>query len=82
MNGKNVLLAACVLAAAGAHAGDYGKWFDKMDANADGYLSAAELGEKKAHKIDKMDTDGDGLISRQELHAYKAAKSHKKDDTA
>lgn len=81
MKRKSIVLAACVLTVGVAHAGDYGKWFDKMDANADGFLSAAELGEKKAYKIDKMDADGDGLISRQELMAYKA-KKEKKGDTA
>ena len=65
-----------------ATAGNYAEWFEKVDANADGYLSAEELGEKKAYKIKKMDTNGDGLISRDELEAYKAAKHRKKDDTA
>ncbi|MEM6638788.1 MAG: hypothetical protein AAF610_02705 [Pseudomonadota bacterium] len=79
---KTLMLAGLGLIATAAHAGDYGKWFDKMDADADGYLTAAELGEKKAYKIQKMDTDGDGQISRDELFAYKAAKKRKKDDTA
>lgn len=64
-----------------AAAGNYGEWFEKVDANADGYLSAEELGEKKAYKIDKMDTNGDRLISREELDAYKTAKKHRKEDT-
>ncbi len=68
--------------ATSATAGSYGEWFEKVDANADGYLSADELGEKKAYKIDKMDTNGDRLISRDELEAYKAAKKKRKDDTA
>lgn len=82
MKAKLTLMMALGVAAVGANAGDYGKWFDKMDANADGFLSAAELGEKKAYKIAKMDTDGDGQISREELFAYKEAKRQKKDDTA
>lgn len=65
-----------------AVAGNYGEWFEKVDTNADGYLSAEELGEKKAHKIDKIDTDGDRLISRKELEAYKAEKHRKKDEKA
>lgn len=66
-----------------AFAGNYNEWFDKTDTNADGYISAAELGEEKAHKIDKLDLDGDGLISRDELAEYKAKKKkHKKDDRA
>lgn len=82
MKAKMTLLFATVALAAAANAGDYGKWFDKMDANADGFLSADELGEKKAYKIQKMDSDGDGQISRDELMQYKATKSRKKDDTA
>ena len=75
------LLLASVLAIffTSALAGDYNAWFDKVDANADGYLSADELGEKKAHKIDKLDTDGDRLISRDELMQYKAKKKQDKD---
>ena len=77
----NKWLAFCAITVFGAsaYAGDYGKWFDKVDANADGYLSGEELGEKKAHKIQKLDTDGDGMISRDEYMTYKA-KKHKKDD--
>ena len=82
MKAKVSLMLALGLVAVGAQAGDYGKWFDKMDANSDGFLSADELGEEKAYKIQKMDSDGDGQISRDELFAYKAAKSRKKDDTA
>ena len=61
-----------------ALAGSYGEWFDRVDANADGFLSAEELGEKANHKLDKMDSNGDRLISREELDAYKAAKEHRK----
>ena len=52
--------------------------FDHYDKNADGMISADELGEKKAHKIAKLDTDGDELISREEFEAYKAKKHRKK----
>ena len=81
MKSKVVLALAIAACGVSATAGDYGKWFEKMDANADGYLSADELGEGKAHKIDKLDTNGDRLISREEFDAYKASK-HKKDDRA
>ncbi|NND59236.1 MAG: hypothetical protein HKN49_03130 [Gammaproteobacteria bacterium] len=79
MNSRIVLALILAVFFSSAVAGDYNAWFDKVDADGDGYLSAAELGEKKAYKIDKMDTDGDNLISRDELMQYKAAKKHKKD---
>ncbi len=82
MKAKLTVMMMLAMAAGSASAGDYGKWFDKMDANGDGQLSATELGEKKAYKIAKMDTDGDGQISRAELFAYKEAKMREKDDTA
>ena len=72
MNARLLLAMILAVFATSAFAGDYNEWFDKVDANADGYLSADELGDKKAHKIDKMDTDGDRLISRDELMQYKA----------
>ena len=55
--------------------------FDHYDKNADGYISADEFGEKKAHKIKKLDADGDGLVSREEFDAYKAKKKAKDDTT-
>ena len=81
---KVKIIAACGALAFGASAaaGNYGEWFEKVDANSDGFLSAEELGEKKAYKIDKLDTNGDRLISREEYDSYKAAKKRKKDDTA
>ena len=48
--------------------------FDHYDKNADGYITADELGEKKAYKIEKMDSDGDGQVSLDEYKAYKASK--------
>ena len=52
--------------------------FEHWDKNADGLISAEELGEKKAHKIAKLDTDGDGFISKAEYDAYKAKKHDRK----
>ena len=46
--------------------------FDHYDKNADGVISADELGEKKAHKMAKIDTNGDAVISREEFEQYKA----------
>ncbi len=73
MHIKTIASVALLALASPALAGDK-NWFGKMDANGDGYLSAAELGEKKAHKITKLDTDGDQMISRAEFDEYKAAK--------
>ncbi len=81
MKAKILVTVGALMIGTSAVAGNYGEWFEKVDANADGYLSAAELGEEKAHKIEKLDTDGDGLISREEYMAYKAAKKHKGRDT-
>ncbi|MFK7886992.1 MAG: hypothetical protein AB8G16_09045 [Gammaproteobacteria bacterium] len=80
MKQKLTLALATALLCAPALAGSHGKWFDKTDTNQDGYLTADELGEKKAHKMAKIDTDGDARISRAELDAYKAAKHAKKKD--
>ncbi|MFK8032328.1 MAG: hypothetical protein AB8G18_19030 [Gammaproteobacteria bacterium] len=46
--------------------------FDHYDKNADGVISADELGKKKAHKMAKMDANGDAVITREEFDAYKA----------
>lgn len=82
MKHKITLILAAALICGPAFAGSYGEWFEKVDANQDGYLTADELGEKKAYKIQKMDSDGDGRVSRAELDAYKAAKHGKKKDEA
>ena len=65
--------------AGGAGCGDR---FDKADANNDGFLSAQELGEKKAADVATMDLDGDRLISRDEYDAHKMAKRLEKNDRA
>ena len=52
--------------------------FDHYDKNADGVITADELGEKKAHKMAKLDANGDEVISREEFEAYKARKRDKK----
>ena len=81
MRAKILAILGGLAIATSATAGNYGEWYEKVDANADGYLSAEELGEK-AYKIDKIDANGDRLISRDELDAYKAAKKRDKDSTA
>lgn len=61
---------------------DCGDRFEKADANADGFLSAQELGEKKAHEVEKMDLDGDLLISRDEYNRHNKSHKRDKDDRA
>ncbi len=65
-----VTLVTLLAFAAPAFAGGFAHY----DKDADGFITADELGEKKAHKIEKMDMDGDGQISQQEFDAYKAKK--------
>ena len=48
--------------------------FDHYDTNADGYISADELGEMKAHKMQKYDANGDNLISKEEFEDCKGKK--------
>lgn len=46
--------------------------FEHYDKDANGFITADELGEEKAHKMQEMDTNGDELISKAEFNAYKA----------
>lgn len=46
--------------------------FEHYDKNADGVITADELGEKKAHKLAKMDTNGDEVVTQEEFETYKA----------
>ena len=78
MSIKAVCAAVTLTIAGTAAAGSSGEWFEKMDANADGYLSTAELGDEKAKKMSKLDTDNDGQISRAEYDDYKAKKDKKR----
>ena len=77
MSIKAVCAAVTLIMASSANAGSDGEWFEKMDANADGYLTTAELGDEKAKKMSKLDTDEDGQISRAEYDDYKAKKRKK-----
>jgi len=68
MNVKTLMFIGLFVFSAQASAGG----FDHYDKNADGFISADELGAKKAGKMAKMDTNGDEVISREEFQAYKA----------
>lgn len=71
---KTLSVVALLAFAAPALAGG----FDHYDKNADGMITADELGEKKAAKMAKLDTNGDEIISRQEFDDYKAQKKRSK----
>ena len=38
-----------------------------MDANGDGYITDAEISEKRAAMFDKIDADGDGGLTMEEM---------------
>lgn len=46
--------------------------FDRMDANKDGKLDAADRAARQAQMFDKIDTDKNGSISRAEFDAHHA----------
>lgn len=43
------------------------QWFDRIDANGDGHITASEYRQAVAPYFDRLDTNHDGSISRQEL---------------
>lgn len=53
----------------------HGQMFDKLDANHDGKLDAADRAAHQAQKFDKVDSDHNGAISREE---FSAALEHRK----
>jgi Ca2+-binding EF-hand superfamily protein len=56
-----------------AFADDTGDKFDKLDANGDGKISAAEFDAGKQKRFQEMDTNADGKITSAELNAAKGA---------
>jgi hypothetical protein len=47
-----------------------GDWFDRRDANGDGFLTIEEWQRAREQRLQKIDTDGNGAISRLEFLAY------------
>jgi len=64
--------------AAVAHAQGKHRFFDRMDANADGYLSTAEIQKQfpkfTVEMFKKADTNGDGKLSVEEWQTFAKAK--------
>ncbi|MBY0586221.1 EF-hand domain-containing protein [bacterium] len=46
---------------------DFGKMFDKLDANADGKLEGDEIPAKMRDRLSRVDANGDGAIQREEM---------------
>ncbi len=63
------------LAAAGALAEDKkGDPFDRLDANGDGKVNAAEMSAHGEAMFAEADADGDGLVTREEMRAVHEAR--------
>lgn len=53
---------------AGGPPRDPGRMFDRLDANADGFLDSAEIDALIQRRLARMDADGDGRVTRGERH--------------
>ncbi|MBX3126538.1 MAG: hypothetical protein KF718_07460 [Polyangiaceae bacterium] len=49
-----------------------GQWFAKLDANKDGFLTRAEVGERRWNRIQVADANKDNKVSKAELQKAKA----------
>ncbi len=49
-----------------------GAWFDRLDVNKDGFLTKAEVGERKWTRIVVADANKDNKVSKAELQQAKA----------
>lgn len=56
-----------------------GQMFDRMDANKDGRVDAADRAARQAAMFDRIDTSKDGQISREEFTAHHAAMGQRRE---
>lgn len=54
-----------------------GKMFDRMDANSDGVINAADRAAQQAARFGKLDSDGNGEVSKAEMQAAQQARKAK-----
>ena len=76
---KTLIAAACIIGVAATAATVSAKprggdRFDKMDANGDGIVTAAEMDARQDALIDAADANGDGGVTAEEFRAYRKAK--------
>lgn len=73
-------LATPVLAQPGHEAGRQARSFEHVDANADGKVSADELGTLARSRLTKLDLNRDGKISREEATQVQAQRRAQRQD--
>lgn len=56
-----------------------GQMFDRMDANKDGRVDAADRAARQAAMFDRIDADRNGQISREEFTAHHAAMGQRRE---
>lgn len=53
------------------HGEHHAKWFSKLDTNADGKISKAEMMADLEVRFHAMDADDDGMLTKEEAHENK-----------
>ncbi len=77
---KTIIAAVCTLGVVGtatavsAAPRGPGGGFDRMDANGDGVVTAAEMDAQQAELIAAADANGDGGVSKEEMRSYRKTK--------
>ncbi|WP_425407721.1 EF-hand domain-containing protein [Hyphococcus sp.] len=72
-----IAAAGAALLTAGAYAEDgkgRGGYWEKMDTNGDGEITADEASDRFAERLEAADTDGSGGVSKAEMEAYHKAR--------
>ncbi len=68
------------LIAGAAIAGDHHRdRFERLDADGDGAITAAEVSEQGAKLVADADADGDGAVTREEMRAHHQARRKARD---